>query len=181
MVAMTRAWLAVPRFGLALLALLALSGCPFSSERPLSDPAQATRDDALVGSWRMQDPETQQWVTLRIYPFDERELVGVTRDESDPRARIDAYRLFSTTVNGQRFLNAQELTPDTSLEWFLALYTVSDTELTLRFVDDALFSSRTFDTSDALRQFVQQNLADPKLYAGESGEPFQSVWQRVPW
>jgi len=49
------------------------------------------------------------------------------------------------------------------------------------FVDDALFQSRTFDSADALRRFLEQNLADPKLYATESGEPFQSVWQRAPW
>ena len=167
--------------GLLVLTLLALGGCPFSSDHPLSDPGQAVRDDALVGSWRWQDPDTRHWVTLRIYPYNERELVGVTRDEGEPQARIDAYRLFSTTVGGQQFLNAQELTPDANHEWYLARYTAAGNQLTLAFVDDALFQSRTFDSADALRRFLEQNLADPKLYATESGEPFQSVWQRAPW
>lgn len=56
---------------------------------------------------------------------------------------------------------------------------MSSDSLSLRFVDDALFSSRTFGSSDALRDFLSRNLRNPRLYMNDAGAESEMKWQRV--
>ena len=162
------------RGALAVAAAAMLSGCPLSSDTPLSDPGSAAPDSALVGTWQTRDPETGEVNDLRILAFNEHEMVAVA-PESGP-GTISAMRVFCTPVGAETFLNIQELGSDRP-GWFFASYRVENNGLRLRIVDDELFKDRTFASSRELRAFLARNLADPRLY-GDT--PAEMILERVP-
>ncbi len=148
---------------------------------PLSDPATASPDPGLVGTWTSQDPETGEWIRLTILAFDDHQMVAFgTGDGSEPAA----FRLFPTQVGGQGFLNIQELGTNAQdaagqEAWYFAHYEIAERRLRLKVVDDALFDNRQFVSSAELRQFVGLHLSDPLLYAPEGDEPQEMTWERV--
>jgi hypothetical protein len=174
---------AVPRgFGTAARAVLALvvatlCGCPFTSDKPLSDPAAAVPDSRLLGTWKTQDPETGEWNSLTILAFNEHEMVGFAR-EKDPD-KVDAFRLFLTSIGSDRFLSFQEL-GGRDAGWYYARYDVAQDRLRLKIVDDGLFADRQFGSSRELWEFFRQHLADPLLYSAADDKPSETVWERVP-
>ncbi len=153
----------------APLALL-LAACPYSSEWTLGDPAKAPMDSALVGEWNARDPESKQVVTITFLPYNTHELVAFSRDADDPHGKVDSYRAFVTVIDGVSFLNMQELGAQAAREWSYASYRIEGKTLSLRFVDDGLFGSRTFDSSEAFREFIRKNLKSPGLYVSDSGQ-----------
>ncbi len=169
------------RAGFVPIALitLTLAACPFSSDLPLSSPADALTDNSLLGRWKMQDQETKQWVTIDFLQYDDKEYVAWSRDPADANGKVDVFRLFVTAIEGERFLNVQELGTGSSPAWSFANYQITGDALSLRFVDDAIFSSQNFGSSDALREFVRKNLHDPRLYAGDEGKESVMSWQRL--
>jgi hypothetical protein len=166
------------RWVLPLLAILALSACPYSSEHPLSDPGAAAWDPALAGTWKLQDPETREWVTLSFFRYDEHGLVAFT--PGDAGGKADAYRMFVTVIEGEKFLNVRQLDEKADQGWFFVNYRIEGSRLVLRVVEEELFGTTPFATSQALRSFVQRNLADPRLYsAGDTDRPSGMIWQRA--
>lgn len=161
------------RASLALLAavpaLLFLFACPLSSTKPLSDPAQAVLDGSLVGDWKAVDPESKESVTVTFLPFNGQELVAFSRSTEDANGKVDLYRVFVTVIDGERFLNVQELGTQPDGEWSFANYRVVGASLSLRFIDDGLFGSPAPQTSDALREFVRGHLRAPGLYVSDGG------------
>jgi hypothetical protein len=171
-----------PRIAALSLVVLISSGlaaCPFSYDLPLSAPADAIVDNALVGSWKMQDPESGQLVTIEFLRFNEKEYVAWSREPDGAAEKVVVYRVFVTDIEGERFLNSKELGAKTGRSWSFANYRINGDTLSLRFVDDAIFASQTFDSSDALREFVRRNLHDPRLYATDEGKESVMRWQRV--
>ena len=165
------------RFAPFAVLLLALSGCPFSSSFPLSDPASARPDPLLVGHWRTQDPESGEWNTLTILSFNDREMGGFAPDGNT--GKVDAFRVFPTGIGAESFLNFRELGGKNE-DWYFARYQVADDRLRLKIVDDGLFENRRFSSSTELRDFIRQHLADPLLYASDTDQPTETVWERVP-
>jgi len=157
----------------------ALAACPYSDDLPLAAPSEAVADSALPGTWKMQDPDTGQWMTMELARFSEKEYVAWSRDPSDAKSKVVLYRLFVTPIGDERFLNIQELGQGGDRSWTFANYRVSGDTLLVRFVDDALFSSQSFSSSDALRNFIRANLQDPRLYSGSDGTGSVMKWQRA--
>ena len=166
----------LPARVLLALAVTTLCGCPFSSDKPLSDPAAAVPDSRLVGTWRTQDPETGESNTLAILAFNEHEMVGFAWEKNPDR--VAAFRMFLTTIGADRFLSFQEL-GGTEKGWYYARYEIAHDRLRLKIVDDGLFGDRQFSASGQLADFVRQHLADPLLYAPEGDQPSESDWERV--
>ncbi len=170
------------QFALLAFLVLALSGCPFTSETPLSDPAAARPDSRLFGTWRTHDMESGDWNTLTILPFDEHAMVGFTSEGTS--GKVAAFRAFPTAIGEEMFLNFRELGKDDAggspEGWYFARYRLVGDRLLLSFVDDGLFEHRQFAGSADLQAFLRQHLSDPRLYSPE-GEPQQdSVWEGVP-
>ncbi len=156
--------------------VLLLCGCPFSSDRPLSDPGSAAPEKALLGQWRMQDPENGEWHALSILPFDEHQMVAVTVEND--HGKVSGFRLFVTAVGSERFLNLQEL-GDSDPGWFFARFDVDKDHLRMQIVDDTLFEKRSFASSAELAAFVREHLSDPRLYAAEDEKPSVATLERV--
>ena len=154
-----------------------LSACPYSSDQPLSDPAAATFDRSLVGTWKMQDKESKEWNALTFLPWDDRQLVAIANGGANEKP--EAYRVFITLIEHERFLNVQQLGEDENSQWNFARYSLRDGRLYLSLVDDALFASKSFASSDALRDFIRKNLADPRLYAVDDNEQPEMAWQKA--
>jgi hypothetical protein len=159
------------------LATAVLAGCPLSSDKPLSDPQAARVDPDLVGTWQTRDPETGESNRLVLYAFDEHQVVGVAPEtDSD---RVNAFRLFSTWIGTEGFLNIQELGSEDH-GWYFASYRVDGDRMILKVVEDALFEGRKFPSSEQLQDFIRQHLSDARLYASSGeGESPEMVWERV--
>jgi hypothetical protein len=164
------------RWAPVLFLIALLTGCPFSSDKPLSDPQGATADPSLIGTWKTQDPESGEWNQLTIFPFNEHEMVGFA-PEKDSR-KVSAFRMFVTTVGTQRFLNVRELGSEDS-GWFFARYEIGQGRMRLSIVDDGLFAERSFSSSADLLEFFRAHLSDPRLYTPEGDTPTESTWERV--
>ena len=154
-----------------------LCGCPLVSEHPLSDPATASVDAALIGAWRSQDPESGEWRRLTFQSSDGHVLVATTPvDKADAE---DSFRVFTTEMDGERFLNIRELGTGMS-GWYLLRYVIDGRKLVMTLVDDGLFQGRTFTGSAELYDFVHQNISDPRLYASRPDEENQDmIWESI--
>jgi hypothetical protein len=170
------AWRMVRRSS-AFLAVLLLSGCPYSSDEPLSDPAAASIDPSLVGVWRTRDADSGEYGLIVIQPFNEHELAACAQDAGGED--IEMYRLFVTVIGEEHFLNIRELGGDDA-EWNFARYEASAGRLVLRLIDDALFDSRTFSSQRERREFIGAHLSDPLLYASDGGDPDDMIMERAP-
>jgi hypothetical protein len=169
-------------WALVAASILLLAGCPYESPHPLSDPGAAALDRALVGTWRSTDPESGAIMTLAFLPWNDRELVGSTL-EPDPEAgtgKLTLFRAFVTLIDGERFLNLQELGSESGPAWNFAHCEISADRMTLRLLDDLLFEDRSFSSSDELREFVRRSLADPRLYGDPEDPQPGSIWLRQP-
>jgi hypothetical protein len=164
------------RRALTLLAALLLCGCPYVSEEPLSDPASARLDPALVGAWRMQDPETGEWQSIVFLPFNDREMVAYAPADAPGEASV--CRVFVTTIGNERFLNIRELGTD-SAEWYFARCTTDGKRCVLRLIDDALFDARSFSSPQDRLEFIRAHLSDARLYGSEGEDPSEMIMERV--
>jgi hypothetical protein len=164
-------WLSV------LLAAAALAGCPYSSDTPLGDPASAQVDRSLAGTWRTLDPESGQWHAIRIFAFNEHELAALV--PGDKPGEQELYRMFTTPVGEDTFLNISEVGKPGDVEWTLARYRVEGDRMYMRLVDDELLGTRKFSGPDELRGFLQAHVEDPALWVTGSKGDMDMAWQRV--
>ena len=155
---------------------LVLAGCPFASDQPLSDPATASVDQALLGAWTAKDPETGETHTITFLAFDDHAMIGLT--PADPGKGTDAYRVVATQVGAETFLSAQELGTGDA-HWTLLRYQFQGRTLVLTPVDDNLFGDRSFSSPAELRSLVLANLQNPRLYAAQGETRQDMVLQRA--
>jgi len=161
--------------------ILAFTGCPFTSDTPLSDPASARPDSRLLGTWRTRDKDSGEWHTLTILSFNEHEMVGIVPDETS--GKLDAFRLFPTAIGAESFLSFRQLGGEAAggaEPWYFARYRIVEDRLRLSIVDDGLFEHRQFGSPDELQEFIRQHLADPLLYSTDADQQEDLVWERPP-
>jgi hypothetical protein len=154
-----------------LLIMPLLWGCPYESEIPLSKNSKAEIDQALLGVWK--NTAEEEPFTMIVEQFNEHEflLLGM----KDGAIERDMMRAFVTVVKDERFLNVQEIkdSPD-ERGWYLVHYARAGDTLTMRIVDDKLFT-KPFTSTRALYSFVKKNLHNKDLY----GDAAPTVLQRV--
>lgn len=125
-----------------------------------------------------KDAESGESRRFTFLPFDEHELVGAVRgDASDS---IDAFRAFTTEIEGERFLNVRELGSG-SPGWYVLRYRIEGRTLSMSLVDDALFEGRSFAGPSEFADFLRRNRSDPRLYSPAdeaAGRDF--AWERAP-
>jgi hypothetical protein len=158
---------------LAVSAALLLAGCPFSAEFPLAGPDGAVADPALPGAWQTSDDSEEQF-TLRIRDLGGGELYIVAES---PEEEPESFPAIASIIGGQRFLSLQDTAEGG--QWFFANYRIRGDRLLLRLVDDELFESRSFASPADLRDFVLQNLDDPRLYGSQNEEEWDWVLERA--
>lgn len=146
-----------------MAAVLVLAGCPYSSKHPIGSRADAVRDNSLLGTWEATQENEKVTITIQGR-VDTGYLITAEGAGEEETTEIEA---FVTAVDGDKFLNLRETPGSQGEEWYFANYRIENGRLLLRLVDDALFESRSFASSEELRAFIRANLKDPRLYAGE--------------
>jgi hypothetical protein len=142
----------------SLLALL-LSGC-FITEFTLGPREQAQVNPAYVGDWIVATDDPQEPSLIIIRSFNDREYY-VEMLEGHNITRMAG---FIITVNGIDFAHLRGLTDDGSIdrEHLIMRIAVDGNRLTLRNLDPDFFGG--VDSDEALRQRVEQNLDNPRMY-----------------
>ncbi|MGA2641762.1 MAG: hypothetical protein ABSG21_12775 [Spirochaetia bacterium] len=179
---MTQACMTGARFAPLAVLILAFSGCPLTSDTPLSDPASARPDSRLLGTWRTQDKDSGEWHTLTILSFNEHEMLGIVPDETS--GKLDAFRLFPTAIGAESFLSFRQLGEEAAggaaEPWYFARYRIAEDRLRLSIVDDGLFEHKQFGSPGELQEFIRQHLTDPLLYSADADQQADLVWERTP-
>jgi hypothetical protein len=153
--------------GMILAISIFLCGCPLESNFPLSIPETAQLDRDLIGNWKFINPEKEEVATIVISPFNDHELIIISPEENK---NISAYRAFVTCLNGENFLNVQEIDQsEDKRQWMFVNYSIRGNRLTLRILEDTLMKNRKIDTPQALSGLIEKNLKDKDLY-GKDGE-----------
>jgi|GEM_PF-849335 len=149
---------------LAAIVLL-LYGCPYDSEVPLGQSEVAHIDKELVGNWLYKNTDQKESGIVTISPFNGSELLIITREEG--KSAQVFYRAFVSVVDGEKFLNIQEIKPSNEKRsWVFANYHVSYGELTIRIVEDKLFKDN-IASSSALVDFLSANVNNSDLYGSD--------------
>ena len=141
-------------------ATLLLAGCPYASEFPLGDPAEAVADAALLGAWRPA-VEGEEEFTLTFRSSGGGQLTVTAESPEEEQA---SYPAFVSEAGAERFLNLREEAE--SGRWYFANYRLEGDRLLLRLVDDELFEGQELPGPAELRDFLRLHLDDPRLYGG---------------
>jgi hypothetical protein len=154
-----------------LLILPFLWGCPYESDVPLGKSNKGEIDQALLGAWK--NTAEEEPFNMIIEQFNDHELLLLGM--KDGTIERDVMRAFVTVIKDEQFLNVQEIkdSPD-ERGWYLVHYALSGDTLTMRIVEDKLFT-KPFTSSRALSSFVKKNLHNKDLY----GDATPTVLQRV--
>ena len=154
------------------LVFMALMGIGCGSMVPISDAAEAVFMNDLVGQWQLIVPEGEDGQML-VLKFDEHTYYIELRQAGTEPFDEDTIRLraYITEVDGKAFINAQNIDAldEEDRVYFFYTYDIGpDGLLTfteLQDVGDQKIDK--FETSEALRTFIRQNLDNEALY-GES-------------
>jgi len=151
----------------ALLATL-LSGCPFESKVPLGTAEHSIIDARLLGYWVWDDPASKEESSLfTVWSFNEREYyVELSNGDKEP-TRLRAY---SVDVDGQAFLNINELSADRRPRTFnLARYSFLDGgKLSLSIVGDKGVPQSLASDAQKLAEYLKSHMNDRALYDEDS-------------
>ncbi len=154
-----------------LFILPLLWGCPYESEVPLGKVSKAKIDQALLGAWK--NTAEGELFTMIIQQFNDHEFLLLGME--DGKIDRDVMRAFVTVIKDERFLNVQEIKEQYDARgWYLVHYALTGDTLTMRIVDDKLFT-KPCTSSRALYSFVKKNLRNKDLY----GDDTPTVLQRV--
>ena len=138
-------------------------GCPYESEVSLSRIEDAGIDKELLGKWYYRNADQKDSGSVTVSIFNEHELLVVIQE--DGKEEDDLYRAFSSMVDGERFLNVQEIsTSSKKRKWTFVNYAVAGDALTVRIVEDKLFKGK-IHSSGALHAFIRSHLKNRDLYA----------------
>jgi hypothetical protein len=160
--------------GLLLLVFILplLWGCPYESKVPLCKSTKAEIDQQLLGKWENKGQDSG---TMIIQQFNDHELLILAAETRKGVCDCEAMRAFVTVVQGERFLNVQEIkASEAERGWYLVHYAVSGETLTARVVDDKLITTPV-TSSRALYRFIKHNLHDKALYGDDAPLVFQRV------
>lgn len=154
---------------LALLPLLLLlTGCPYNSKIPLSEPKVAI-DKTLLGEWK-NDKAPNDSSLIKIFEFNPYEYSIVVVDKSDHKTTVDYYRAFITSVAGQKLLNLESL--KSKGEFNFCSYAVEENLLTVKVVSDIAVKEKYISSKTLVNAFAQK-IHDKDFF--ESGLVFRKI------
>jgi hypothetical protein len=165
----TRVRAALSVLGVVAMTLL-IVGC-FESKYPLANRPPAHRVDAkYLGDWTLEQLDQDgQTNTSKLFVRNlrgEEYFVEWVADQDEDRFRAVAYL---TDVGGVTFANISALT-DTAQpadKYTILRVDMDGAKLKLQNLDPEFFKDKPFDSPDALRKIVADNLHNEKMYRGE--------------
>jgi hypothetical protein len=159
-----------------LLITSLLFGCPYQSRIPLSSSSEAEIDKELIGKWKYLNGEGNEMGTVTISLFNDHELLIVLKEKD--KTDCEMFRAFLTTVDGEKFLNIQEIKGTyKDREWMFANYSVANCTLSYRIVDDEFIkkNNKIVASSKKPFEFIKENLTNKDLYGHEEKTTLQCI------
>lgn len=154
---------------LALFSTL-MAGC--YSNLPVGEPEEAVFDPRLPGRWSYPDPQSGENTVVVVARFSETDYVV------SPEAQFreaDALRMFVTRLNGQHFLNFQELRRSfAGRAYMFALYEVISSDEVRLDVPTLDALPHEVRSSDELRRVFMERGDIPGFY-----EPKPTILHRL--
>ena len=155
---------------LVVAAMALVAGC-FESKYPLANRPPTHRVDAkYLGNWTLeqldQDGQTNTSKLLVRNLRGEEYFIEWVADQEDDRFRAVAYL---TDVGGVTFANLLPLgdaaqPPD---KYTILRVDMDGAKLKIQNLDPEFFKDKPYDSADALRKIVADNLHNEKMYRGE--------------
>jgi len=141
---------------------MTLSGCPFVSKVPLGQVQHHPLDVSVFGDWLWENPQDKkQVVHAVVLPFNDTEYFVEWFDGDRAPLRLRAYRV---DIDGQAYINFNDLKATGSPEYFFAKYELSgDHQLTIRFIGEKGVPKGLATDAKGLVDYVRTHLTDPSL------------------
>jgi hypothetical protein len=86
-------------------------------------------------------------------------------------------RAFGTIIDGQTFLNVQEIRKpgEKKRPWNFVNYSVSKDKLVYKVVEEDLFEKKSFTSPEALYTFIKENLKNKELYDQDDEQTLHKI------
>jgi hypothetical protein len=97
------------------------------------------------------------------------------KEENESTAML--MRAFGTIIDGQTFLNVQEISKpgEKKRAWNFVNYSVSEDKLIYKIVEEDLFKKKSFTSPEALYTFIKENLNNKELYDQDDQETLHRI------
>ena len=157
---------AIGVIGAALVLLVFIGGCPFTSKVPLAGPDASGVDSKLLGPWVGVTGEGDS-LRVTVFPFNQSEYYV---EMVEPGRDTQRFRVFPFELNGVWFLHINEISPDGSKSEYAfarAMFS-SESAFTLRFVGEKIVPAELASDPTALKRFIAEHLSDPALDDAEN-------------
>lgn len=163
------------RLPLMICSLLCFCACPYESEFPLSKCGEATIDKQLIGQWKLEAKEGEQAGVIIIHRFNDHEYLISAKGENESTAML--MRAFGTIIDGQTFLNVQEISNpgEKKRPWNFVNYSISEDKLIYKVVEEDLFEKKSFTSPEALYRFIKENLKNKELYEQDDEQTLHRI------
>ncbi len=163
------------RLTLVICSMLCLCACPYESDFPLSKCSEATIDKQLIGQWKLEAKEGEQAGVIMIHRFNDHEYLITAKGENESTEML--MRAFGTIIDGQTFLNVQEISKpgENKRAWNFVNYSVSEDKLIYKIVEEDLFKKKSFTSPEALYTFIKENLNNKELYDQDDQETLHRI------
>ena len=157
----------LPLVAAFIAVLLGLGGC-YMTNLHLGSAADSKVDRALVGDWKLVDPnDATNTATMLVRNFDDKQYYVEWSEKSGEGDALKTTRMraHGVKVKSATFIEVAELTDDGSLpeKHVLLRVELKDDKLTLRQLNEKFFEGVT--TEPALRAKVEANLDNAEMYA----------------
>jgi hypothetical protein len=153
----------------AMILLIAMTGCPYNSKVPLSDPRQSIIDTTLLGQWVTikTDPNGSN-DTLTILKFNDHEYYFESHEIKDGKLFITRGRGFTTIINNHKILNVGSL--DEPEKFYFEKYEIDGNLMRIYAASDQ-FIKTAFSTTVEFYAFFKNNLDKTGFF--ETAETFK--------
>jgi hypothetical protein len=140
----------------AMIFLIAMTGCPYNSKVPLSDPQKSVIDTTLLGRWvNMRTNNKGSKDTLAILKFNDHEYYIESLENKDGKLFIERARGFTTIIGNSKILNICTL--DEPDKFYLERYDIVDNLMILASASDQ-FIKTAFSSTAEFYTFFKNNM-----------------------
>jgi hypothetical protein len=141
----------------AMIFLIAITGCPYNSKVPLSDPQKSVIDSTLLGRWiNMRTNNKGSKDTLTILKFNDHEYYIESLEIKDGKLFIERARGFTTVISNKKILNICTL--DEPDKFYLERYEIVDNLMIIASVSDQ-FIKNAFSSTAEFYTFFKNNMS----------------------
>lgn len=157
---------------LLAVGVLIFTGCE-GSKYPLSDPADSSIDERMLGSWQYQAEESEDDSFVNIFAFNDTQYYVESWEEGDEDEML-RMNVFTTDIDGILFANLRCINCEDEDEdkpyLFLKYELISDDHLKVQLIDDDEYDEiEELESVDAVNYFVRKKMHERTFFEEDAG------------